>query len=181
MCINELVPGHCWEQISGLSACWGNFSTCISGGPWQMTGIKHTLCYLCLCLVGKHHTWIPSGRSKGRAQECARLAHIRCDVMCSHVSALQRCPQRSWSSWTICLFYFFSESEQFDPMQSSCSGILTLNCLWSFWADPNSLQFHSVHSSEADAKFSMLKARLAAIEHYVTSVQLKGITFILTV
>lgn len=22
---NELVPGHCWEQISGLSACWGEF------------------------------------------------------------------------------------------------------------------------------------------------------------
>lgn len=137
MCIQWISPRSCWEQISGLSACWGafqhmHFGRALTDDRYQTQAVLP----LSNSLVGKHHTWIPSGRSKRRAQECARQAHIRCDVMCSHVSAFQSCPHRSWSSWTTCL-YFFSESEQFVPMQSSCSGILTLNCLWSFLAGSN--------------------------------------------
>lgn len=119
-------------------------------------------------LVGQQHTWIPSGRSKGRAQECARQAHIRCDVMCSHVSALQRCPPRSWSSWTIFPFYFFSKSEQFVPIQSHCSRILTLNCLCSIWAGSNSnlsSQFRSWCKIQ-----QCWRPDVAATEHHVTSV-----------
>lgn len=48
---NELVPGHCWEQISALSACWGNFSTCILGVPdtWQ---VSNTSCATSLTQPG---------------------------------------------------------------------------------------------------------------------------------
>lgn len=129
-------------------------------------------------LVGKHHTWIPSGRSKGRAQECARQAHIRCDVL-SCLSFAEVPPQKLKLMNHLPLLFIFSESEQFVPMQSSCSRFLILNCLWSFLAGSNSNLSSQVRSW---CKIQQCwRPAVAATEPHVTAVQVKGITFILTV